>query len=167
MNIELHPTRAAACLRASLYLSLAALPWLLPLPLWAQCAACAVVAIAAWPRFTTRGKVRALRIEPQGGLSAVVGAPGEQRVLRVRSVRVPRFFRCYVELALELSDGRSATLFILPGLCDADAFRQLRKYLLQKGAPAVVAKANLLSRLRAYRYTRHVKTAACNSRRAA
>ncbi len=147
VHIELYATRASILVFGACYLLLAALPWLLPLPLWMQFTTGAAVVVAAWPFFASRhgfsglfpgsaSEVRALRIEPHGGLSLVVGGTGlsDGRVLNVRSFRVPRFLRHYVQLALVLNDGRKITLLILPGICDADAFRRLRRYLLQKRA---------------------------------
>ncbi len=143
VEIELHATRVPIALGV-FYPLLAGLPWLLALPAWVQSGACAAVVIAALPllsRFRSGARtgtaICALRIEPHGGLSAVCrDRGGRRRIQAVRDFRVPRLLLGYAELSLEFEDGGTVAVFILPGLCRADAFRRLRKYLLQaKAAP--------------------------------
>ena len=86
-----------------------------------------------------------LRTEPHGGLSVLFRDRDKNfHVSAVHACRVLRLLGCYVELVLELGSGR-VSAFVFPGVCRADAFRKLRKHLLQ--AETVVCNLPLLARL--------------------
>lgn len=92
-----------------------------------------------------RHRVRVLRVEPSGRLAVAVERGGLRRVLQVRAFQTPRLSRFYVELDLRLEDGRRISTPIFPGVCDRDAFRRLRKFLLRVQTPP--DKAGFINRL--------------------
>lgn len=146
MDVELRPLRGLYAALGGVHLLLGALIGFTPAPGLLRIAALAAVAFSAWSCLRVglkAGEVRALRLEPRGKLSALVARRGEDspRMFGVRTFRVPRFFRGYVELLLELDDGRKTAVLIFPGVCDAGAFRRLRKFLLRSKAASAPDKA--------------------------
>lgn len=128
--------------------------WLSPVPALPAVAMLAAGVLLAEFHFRNHGEhtdtVQVLRLEPLGRLSVLVGrrdGGGPRRLVKVRDFSVPRLLRGYAELLVELDGGRKTTIRIFPGVCSADAFRRLRKFLLSsKGVPAA-DKAGLARRL--------------------
>ncbi len=167
MDVELHATRVPYAALGVVYLLLAAcvLAPSSPMPLKAAAFVAAVV-FSVRLYFRTWGRswsgrdemVQALRLEPLGRLSVLVGpqvggqAGGQaggkpRRLIRVRNFSTPRLLRRYAELLLELDDGRKTTVLVFPGVVGGDAFRRLRKFLLSANAVTVPDKAGRINRL--------------------
>ena len=149
VEIKLHTERILFFIRVILFPFLMILPWLLSISLWLKVIASGVMIAAISPYFKRQNKVYALHFG-HDGLSVAVkdkDCPENYRVLKACSIRVPRFFCRYIEMILELEDNRKITLFILPGICDKDAFRFLRKYLLQIKRDDMLERVNFLEKI--------------------
>ena len=154
MDVELHVTRVPYAACGVAYSLLLVLVWLSPLPAPLKAAACAALVFSAWSCLRGRSggadAIQALRLEPLGRLSVIVGrrdGGGPRRLLGVRAFSAPRLLRRYAELLLELDDGRKTAVLVFPGVCSDDAFRRLRKFLLRSKTVPVPDNAGFINRL--------------------
>ena len=133
MVVELHNGRALQRAAFAVCALLAVFPWMLTIPLWLKIAG----SIAALPGLASCVKnperqIRALYLESGGALSVAISSrEGIRSDHKVRSIRVLRFLRHYIEMLLELNDDKTLRVMILPGICTAGAMRHLRKFLLR------------------------------------
>lgn len=146
--------RASRATLGAVYSAAGAFAWLSPVPTPLAAAVSVAIVFLAGFHFRDRNKrvdvVRALRLEPLGRLSVLVGrrdGEGPRRLMRVRNFSVPRLLHRYVELLLELDGGRKTAIVVFPGITSGDAFRRLRKFVLSSNVAPVTDGARFLDRL--------------------
>lgn len=135
MLVELRKQRALRLISGAICLALAVFPWTLPIPLWLKILATGASVTVALPHFSRKEQLHALHIGPCDTLSATVSSasppPENQCVMRIRSLRVTRLYRCYIEMTLKLENTQKTSVLIFPGVCTPGAIRHLRRFLLR------------------------------------
>lgn len=133
MIVELRNQQMLNSVCAVSCLLLATFPWVLSVPLWLKVVASSVAMVALLPHLSRKERLCALYLGPHDALSVAVSrkAPESRRLVKVRSLRVTRFYRCYIEMTLKLDDAREVSALVFPGVCTPEAMWHLRRFLLR------------------------------------